>query len=347
MVRAPGGSLGSHPSPVHFVGIPDLPPSDCTRLVDTYRTLTRTTPPRRGTPFPRERGGEAGWPIGSRGSRRLIHPGTTCWREAGRAGNAGYTLVGAFCWRRIPTDPLISSVVADVENDHWWFSARRSILRSVLDRYASAQPPARTVLDVGCGSGGNLPLLSRYGAVFAVEPDDIARAHAARRGIGQVTEGRLPDGLPYRDHRFDLITALDVLEHIDDDRGSVEAMRDRMAPGGLLLATVPAYRWLWSRHDEASHHKRRYTRGRLAAILSAAGLHVVYSTYFNTLLFPVSVAYATLAALIPIAPERAMRRPPRSLNRGLQAVFGAESRLIPLVSLPYGVSILACGRLGA
>ena len=243
-------------------------------------------------------------------------------------------------------DPRISALTAEIETDHWWYRGRRRILRSVLDRYAPTQPPSRSVIEIGCGSGGNLALLSRYGELFAVEPDDSARAHATRRGIGHITKGWLPDALPYEDRRFDLVAALDVLEHVNDDGKAVTVMRNLLARGGLLVVTVPAYQWLWSRHDEVSHHRRRYTREGIAAILSAAGLQVLYSTYFNTLLFPVSVAYVTLAALTRIAPERAMQIPPGPVNRALEAVFGVESLLIPPASLPYGVSILACAWAG-
>jgi SAM-dependent methyltransferase len=232
-------------------------------------------------------------------------------------------------------------IVARVEDDHWWFRARRQILAAVLDRYVPGGR-SRRILEVGCGNGGNLGLLAAYGSVFAVEKDDGARERAARRGIASVERGWLPDGIPFADSSFDVIAALDVLEHVDDDAAAVRALRDRLSAPGVLVATVPAFEWLWSEHDVSSHHLRRYTRGRFVTLLRSAGLRVLYSGYFNSLLFPLAVANVKLGKLASRDVHRGIHVPPRAMNRSLEWIFAIESRLVPRMRLPFGLSIVVC-----
>lgn len=236
------------------------------------------------------------------------------------------------------------SLAAEVEDEHWWFRGRRAILRSILDRYVPPASRPRTILEVGCGNGGNLLLLSAYGQVFAVEKDDAARTRASSRGVAHVEKGWLPDGLPYAEDRFDLIAAFDVLEHIDDDREAVRALRNRITPNGLLVVTVPAFGWLWSQHDDVSHHKRRYTRAGLLALLTECCFDITYSSYFNTLLFPIAVSHVALGKVLGGSPYCALQMPPRPVNRLLEAVFSLERVLIPRASFPYGLSILLCAH---
>src|SRR5690606_37739711 len=111
--------------------------------------------------------------------------------------------------------------------------------------------------EVGCGTGGNLEMLAQFGQVTGLEPDDESRAYASDATGVPVVFGLLPDGLPDFDGPFDLIAALDVIEHLDDDGGSLVALRRKLSPGGYLLTTVPAHPWMWSQHDALHHHKRR------------------------------------------------------------------------------------------
>lgn len=240
------------------------------------------------------------------------------------------------------------TLAAKAEGEHWWFRGRRVILKSLLDHYladADVRSDARDILEIGCGNGGNLPLLAAYGHMFAVEGHAQARERASKLGIAEVEEGWLPDGLPYPGRKFDLIAALDVIEHVDDDRSALQAMQGRLRPDGLLLLTVPAYRWLWSHHDVLSQHKRRYTRQQIVALLSDIGCEVLYSGYFNTLLFPLAVAYFKLGhhGQSPAG----MKPPPALLNAVLRAMFSAERLLVPRQVLPFGVSVVAVARMAA
>jgi len=223
------------------------------------------------------------------------------------------------------------------EEFHWWFVARRTILKKILDRFYNGLESSQ-VLEVGCGSGGNLNLLGTYGRLYAMELDDEARMMAASRKICPVRPGRLPDDIPY-DETFDLICMLDVLEHIDDDLAALQAVRKRLNQEGILLITVPAYRFLWGPHDVINHHKRRYTVKELTKILTKAGLTIRYKSYFNTFLFPV-IAASRLLNNISHGKDSDLKLSSNLVNRYLTAVFASESLFLPGISFPFGVSIV-------
>jgi SAM-dependent methyltransferase len=224
------------------------------------------------------------------------------------------------------------------EDAHWWFAARREILASEIARLPLPRP-AR-ILEAGCGAGGNLNLLKRFGEVAAVEPDAESRAFAARRTGVRVEAGHLPHGLPDLGGPFDLVCAFDVVEHVEDDAGAVAALGAQAAPGGFLAVTVPAYAWMWSEHDVQHHHRRRYRRGAARALFERAGLKVRRATYFNTLLFPpiAAVRLAKKALGAEGGSDEAM--PPAPLNAALKGMFAAEAALLRAGDLPFGVSIL-------
>ena len=159
------------------------------------------------------------------------------------------------------------------EGSHWWFVARRAIVDALIRTRIAPRANAR-ILEAGCGTGGNLAMLARHGTVDALEYDGESLALAMSRGVGTVAVGALPDQIGFGDNCYDLIVLLDVLEHVEQDRASLAALRERLAVGGSLLLTVPAAQWLWSDHDILHHHKRRYTLGSLSAVARSAGLEV-------------------------------------------------------------------------
>lgn len=228
----------------------------------------------------------------------------------------------------------------DLDEHHWWYRGRRLIVRSEIDRLG-LRSGAR-ILDAGCGSGRTLQDLVDYGTVSGIELDPDAAAFAASRGWGEVKEGRL-EQLPWEDGTFDLITCLDVLEHIPDDRGALAELRRVTSVGGSLLLTVPAYQALWSLHDAANHHYRRYSRRGLRLVALEAGWRVVRMTSFNSLLLPV-------AAAVRLAQRR--RKPdsnynpelnlgPAWLNSVLERPLRAEARWLDRGgTLPAGLSLL-------
>lgn len=225
-----------------------------------------------------------------------------------------------------------------VENRHWWFTARRKIIdRLIADMRL---PHDARILEAGCGTGGNLALLARHGAVDAFEYDAEARRLASAKGVCAIEAGVLPDGISAPDASYDLVAMLDVLEHVDADVASLGTLRDKLVPSGRLLVTVPAMPFLWSRHDELHHHKRRYTKASLSAALAAAGLSIERIGYFNSLLFPLAVAQR-LAAKATGREEPLDAVPAGPLNRTLQAVFASERHLVGKVNFPFGLSLFA------
>lgn len=224
------------------------------------------------------------------------------------------------------------------EDRHWWFVARRMIIRKILSNYLPVKRERR-ILEVGCGTGGNLELLSTYGNIYAMEFDDEAIAMAGKRGLCHVVKGSLPDDIPF-EGGFDLICLLDVLEHIDDDLEALESVGKRLHPGGKILVTVPACKFLWSEHDVALHHKRRYGKKQLMRLLQISGFRITYCTYFNMLLFPVVAVIRSLKKINGKECVTDVSMPSKFVNLLLTAIFSGERFLVPRISLPFGTSIL-------
>ena len=226
--------------------------------------------------------------------------------------------------------------------EHWWFVARRQILRDQIA--ALGLPRSARILEAGCGPGGNLGMLAEFGEVTALEPNETARRIATERTGFAVQGGTLPDDALFPLESFDLVAAFDVIEHIEDDAGAVRSLARVLRPGARFVMTVPAYGWLWSEHDERHHHKRRYTRAASRRLLESAGLVVEKCSHYNTLLTPLVVLRRGVARLSGAAfkPDDAM--PPPFLNSLLAGVFGFERHLLRLGSLPFGISILCIAR---
>ena len=234
---------------------------------------------------------------------------------------------------------------ASVEDKHWWFIARRQILEKVICRLNLPKNPQ--ILEAGCGTGGNLQMLSRYGQVSAMELDEIACQLANQRQVTHVKPGSLPDNIPFTSY-YDLILILDVIEHLDDDLSALEALYYKLKPGGYLLVTVPAYKFLWSEHDEINHHKRRYQLKALKQVVKKAGYEVDYGSYFNTFLFPLVAIVRGLAKLKPKQNNNQISSdlvvPSKSVNQILKWLFASERYLIDKFTLPFGVSILLLAK---
>jgi SAM-dependent methyltransferase len=229
-----------------------------------------------------------------------------------------------------------------LEAGHWWFRARRDIIASQLATLPL--PGSARILEVGCGPGGNLPMLKAFGDVVGLEPDAETRAYAAEHTGLSVAGGALPDDLPFEPGTFDLVCAFDVIEHVEEDEAAVAALAGVVRAGGHVATTVPAQPWMWSRHDELHHHKRRYRMGPYRRLFEKAGLDVVKASYFNTLLFPpiAGVRLVKLATGARAADDGGI--PPAPVNRLLEGVFGAERFWLRRAALPFGVSILMIAR---
>ena len=226
--------------------------------------------------------------------------------------------------------------MAEIDQTHWWFVARRRIIAALIEKHRPRPGPMR-ILEVGAGTGSNLELLGRYGMVDAIEPDDDARAFAEQRSGLKIRGGYLPD-VALDDGAYDLIVLLDVLEHIPGDVEALAYLKGKLAPGGRILVTVPGAPWMWSAHDVAHHHQRRYTGAQLRAVFGQAGLRPRFSSHFNSLLFPLIAAARALGKLTgKEGGDDAM--PSKPVNAALTALFGAERHWVASLPVPFGVSI--------
>jgi len=231
----------------------------------------------------------------------------------------------------------------EVQKKHWWFLTRKNIVLDTIVLYSSKTEDSE-ILDIGCGSGVMLSVLDNIGCAHGMDMSDDAINFSKEIFGGEVKKGYLPDNVPYQENKFDLITVLDVIEHIDLDVESIEAMRALLVKGGKAVITVPAYMFLWSSFDEMNEHKRRYTRTELKAKLEQAGFTIEKISYYNTLLFPVIFIVRMLNNLLKRDGASDVDMPSRPVNFILKKIFGIEKYLLRYLNLPFGVSILAVVR---
>jgi SAM-dependent methyltransferase len=234
---------------------------------------------------------------------------------------------------------IVYDRMAEIDEQHWWYRARRDILSDLIERRIALPADAR-ILEIGCGTGHNLGMLRRFGRVDAIEIDDTARALASKRLGHAVMAAPLPELTGVEDGAYDLIAILDVLEHIGPDREALASMAKKLRPGGRILITVPAHPWMWSAHDVVNHHQRRYTRRTLRAVVAAAGLKLEMMSWFNSLLFPLAAA-ARLAGRLTGKEDSDDTLPPGPINRLFEGIFGLERHAIGRLPFPPGVSLVA------
>jgi SAM-dependent methyltransferase len=230
------------------------------------------------------------------------------------------------------------------EDRHWWYRGRRHVLDVVISQLGLA--PGARILDAGCGSGRNMVELARYGHVTGVELSPASVELARRRQVGEVLQGSVME-MTFADDSFDFAVSLDVIEHLQDDRGALRELRRVVAPGGLLLLTVPAYQRLWSRHDEINHHHRRYNTSTLLAAAQDAGWQPQRTTHFNSLLLPAAILMRALQRVRPKTTESSLDLwvGPAPLNALLTQPLHLEAALIRRgVRIPAGLSLLAVLR---
>lgn len=237
-------------------------------------------------------------------------------------------------------DPAAYIEMAEVESRHWWFVGRRAVLTSTIGQLKL--PSHARILEVGCGTGGNLEMLAGFGSVSAFEMDAPAYAVASRKTAGAVDVrlGYCPDHIPFEHERFDLICLFDVLEHIEQDTDTLAAIRSLLAPNGRMLITVPAYPWMFGVHDRFLHHKRRYSARDLRQKSVASGFRCVRVSYFNTLLFPLAAVVRAKERFLGSRSAAAGNAPPRLLNSVFTQLFSAERRWLKHFNFPFGLSLL-------
>jgi len=238
---------------------------------------------------------------------------------------------------------------ADFELYHWWFRARRKILRALLlrvDWKTNSQ-----VLEIGAGTGTNLyNIYPPRIALIGVEPDIRNVEIASAKGKIKVYAGTI-ENLPYEidDKIYDYITMFDVLEHVKDDLGALKIINNKLNSGGKLILTVPSYKWLWNKHDIVNHHYRRYTSSNLKKKLEEADFKVIRATYFNTFLFPLVVSLRLISKIIKkIGSFNEVKSDFEYsfgvLDRIFYLIFSSERWLLNFLNFPFGSSIFVVAQ---
>jgi ubiquinone/menaquinone biosynthesis C-methylase UbiE len=231
-----------------------------------------------------------------------------------------------------------------LESSYWWYVARRRLAVDLLVDEIRCDSNVH-ILDVGCGTGANVQALARLGPTVGIDASADALQFCRRRGIGSVAHS-LVEQLPFTDKFFRVVTALDILEHTDDDLHALREIRRVCRTDGLVLITVPAYGFLWSEHDEALKHRRRYGANELRNKLKLTGFEVVRTSYFvSALFFPIFVLRVWQSIQKDSTrPKTSLVVLPNWLNSFLIGLLRMEQHLFHRMNLPFGVSIVALAR---
>jgi len=235
-------------------------------------------------------------------------------------------------------------ILYQVEQTHWWYVGRRKIIAEFVREIIShvKDRPAR-ILDVGCGTGANLLLLSNYGDAEGVDVSHDALAFCRERGLQKVKHGAA-EQLPYDDGTFDLVTAFDVVEHLDDDLAGLKELRRVIRPGGYALLFVPTFMFLWGIQDDVSNHRRRYRLPELKRLLTEAGFEIERSTYANITFFLPILLVRKLMKLTGLKTSSENNINVSAFNGIFGGLFSAESIALRFMNFPFGVSGICVAR---
>ncbi len=228
----------------------------------------------------------------------------------------------------------------NMERDHWWFRGRRKILHSCLKTHSPVK--RNNALDIGCGTGFNAALLSNFAKKVAGLDFSDTALELARKSNPNLTliKGAFPD---YKTgEKYEMITLLDVLEHIDDDARAIKRVEELLAPGGIALITIPAYKFLWTEHDALLHHKRRYTKADVLNLISKnTCLSVKKVSYFNAFMFFPILFFRFIRKVFRLKEGNSdFFMLPKPLNNILEKIFSWEAQALQFINFPFGVSIM-------
>ncbi len=240
-----------------------------------------------------------------------------------------------------------------LEDGYWWYGARRALIVRLLKQHGAPGGNGK-ILDIGCGTGAMLDDLAPFGDVTGADFAPEALAFCRKRGAAmspargyQLARADVRR-LPFASNTFRVVTAMDIVEHIDDDKAALREIARVLTPGGSVFITVPAFRSLWSEHDEALHHFRRYTAPHLRDVCQRSGLRVEKLSYTVTALFPIIWAYRQVSNLVPKRAGREKKANlvavPPAVNATLRTLSDWESALVERVNLPFGVTVACVAR---
>ena len=234
-------------------------------------------------------------------------------------------------------------ILFELEGSHWWFRGRRRILTEFLRDITTRLGRRPRIADVGCGTGANLMMLGEFGDACGIDVSTDALAFCRERGLTDVRLGSAEE-LPLEDGSVDLLTALDVVEHLDDDLAGLKEFRRVLAPDGRILLFVPAFMFLWGVQDDVSHHRRRYTKPQLVDLVRRAGFEVERATYANITFFLPILVVRKFMQFVGIKAESENTIGISALNGLFARIFGGEATLLRYLNLPFGVSAICVAR---
>jgi len=248
--------------------------------------------------------------------------------------------------------PLNYEVMFDVEDYHWWFVGRRAIVFTQIEDALGAHEaphagpralPGLRVLDIGCGTGATMDHLQRYGQPHGIDLSEIALRFSRKRGHQRVLRASATE-LPFDSESFDLVTALDIVEHLDDDAQGLAEIRRVLKPGAPAVIFVPAFQSLWGPNDDQSGHKRRYRLRELRVAVEKAGLRVERISYANFAMFIPIWLGRKILTMLGRAEQAENRINHPIINNLLAKIFSSEAGWLRRHSLPFGVSIICVAR---
>jgi 2-polyprenyl-3-methyl-5-hydroxy-6-metoxy-1,4-benzoquinol methylase len=237
-----------------------------------------------------------------------------------------------------------------LESTYWWFRARRrmilTIVADVVQQHFAQRVGALRLVDVGCGTGMLMQDLQRYGTVTGLDFAPVALGYCRERGLANLVRANV-EQIPLRSESVDFVTALDLIEHVHDDHALTAEIWRILRPGGIALMTVPAHPVLWSAHDVALQHKRRYEKPAFRALVTGAGFELLRYSYMMMLIYPAAAGFRLVKrfAVQREAPPHTDEFPlPRWVNATLRTMVGAEAALLRRWNLPCGLSLMAVAR---
>ena len=235
-------------------------------------------------------------------------------------------------------------ILYQVEETHWWYVGRRRIIQALVEKILTTlnhQNPR--ILDVGCGTGANLKMLAAYGRAEGVDISPQAVEFCGERGLDSVKLGAI-EHLPYENDFFELVTALDVIEHLDDDVAGLREMRRVLRRDGRVLLFVPAFMFLWGVQDDVSNHRRRYTLPSLLRAVETAGFSVEWASYANISFFLPVLLVRSVMRWLSLRADTEYGINISLMNGPFSRLFAAERFVFNRGRLPFGVSAVCIAR---
>jgi SAM-dependent methyltransferase len=230
--------------------------------------------------------------------------------------------------------------MVEMERNHWWYKGRREIIGKLLTPFLKSD---MQMLDAGCGAGGTMEYMTKYGSIVGTDISDEMVEHCRKLGLSAYCENII--NLSFEDEMFDLVLCLDVLEHLPEEMTALEELKRVIRPGGLLVLSVPAYRSLWGKHDELNNHYRRYNFGELLDIIKKADLTLERSTYFNFFLLPTVWLIRRFGGKLPfLNSDTDFNYGAGRLNGLLYRILKLELYILNYINLPTGVSQVVIAR---